>query len=134
MKVAVVNVAQHIITEHNSSIPHTLSFWTNCLHFGHKTAALLLFAVFNEYTTIPVDSHAKTALLNLEWSNGRTEEEISWQVKQWLPQTHDDYFIKLNDAFGSIGQLLNTDLAGREKLLSWSSNDKQLWDLLHKLA
>ena len=129
-----MNVAQYILTKCHGVIPETLGFWTSCLHFGHKTAALLLFAAFNIYTTIPVDSHARNALLSLNWSNGRTEEEISWQVQQWLPASHSDFFIKLNDSFGAIGQFQNSDHAARKKLLAWSANDPELSNIVHQLT
>jgi endonuclease III len=69
----------------------------------HKTAALVLFLVHGDYTTVPVDSHVFRGSKNLAWTDATTEEECSLQLSAWL---EPGQYIAVNDTMGSIGQLV----------------------------
>jgi endonuclease III len=77
--------------------------WINFYEIGPKTASLLLHAVWDKSSTLPVDSHVWDAFRLWEWTNATTADECSWQASCWMP---DEYFIKTNDAIGSIRQSL----------------------------
>jgi endonuclease III len=80
---------------------------------GTKTAALLFHAAFNKSLTLPVDSHVWYAFRNLGWTNAKSTDKCSWQASSWMDLS---YFIKTNDAIGSIRQTL-TNKSKKHRLL-----------------
>jgi hypothetical protein len=70
---------------------------------GPKTAALLFHAAFDLPSTLPTDSHVWYTFKKLQYTNANYPDECSWQAGQWMKP---DYYIRSNDAIGSIRQTL----------------------------
>jgi endonuclease III len=99
----IVNIFRHI-KENWKGVPcDDFHRWINFYEIGPKTAGLLFHAVWEKSVTLPVDSHVWDAFQLWSWTNAKTPDECSWQASKWMPP---DYFIKTNDAIGSIRQTL----------------------------
>jgi hypothetical protein len=48
-------------------------------------------------------NQTRQSFKKLKWTNAHREDECSWQASNWM---NPDYFIKSNDAIGSIRQTL----------------------------
>ena len=62
-----------------------------------------MWAAFQKNAWLAVDFHVHQSMLALGWTNTKTAEEATYQILQ-LNIVALEYSIKLNDAFGSIGQ------------------------------
>ena len=80
---------------------YTLPFdeFINFHQIGPKTAALLMYSAFDILCTVPVDIHVSNMASQLGWINGIDNDEISWQLKQYVPSS---MYIDINDACGAI--------------------------------
>ena len=63
-----------------------------------------MWAAFQKNAWLAVDFHVHQSMLALGWTNTKTAEEATYQILQ-LNIVALEYSIKLNDAFGSIGQI-----------------------------
>ena len=98
-----VNIFRHIV-EDWKGVPSTdFHEWINFYEIGPKTASLLFHAAFSQCVTLPVDSHVWYAFKQWKWTNAKSPDECSWQASQWMEPS---YFLKTNDAIGSIRQTL----------------------------
>ena len=98
-----VNIFKYIQEEWNGVPSQDFKDWINFYEIGTKTAALLLHLAFNKSSALPVDSHVWHAFRKWEWTNAKSPDEWSWQASTWMDPA---YFIKTNDAIGSIRQSL----------------------------
>jgi endonuclease III len=113
-----VKIFKHIHEKMDGVPPQEFNYWINFYEIGTKTAALLLHAAFNKSSTLPVDSHVWHAFRKWEWTNAKSTDECSWQASQWMDLS---YFIKTNDAIGSIRQTL-ADKSKKHRLIRLAKN------------
>jgi hypothetical protein len=99
----VINIFKHIEEEWNRVPLQEFKDWIIFYEIGTKAAALLFHAAFNKSLTLPVDSHVWHAFRNWGWTNAKSTDKCSWQASTWMDLS---YFIKTNDAIGSIRQTL----------------------------
>jgi endonuclease III len=116
-----INIFQYIKEVWNNEPSQNFHEWINFHEMGPKTVGLLFHSVFEKSVALPVDSHVWYAFRQWGWTNATTPDECSWQATQWIPQT---YFIKTNDAIGSIRQ----SLADKTKKLSILNSCQSLPD------
>jgi endonuclease III len=124
-----VNILKYIQVELKGVVPRQFHTWLNFKEIGPKTASLIFHAAFNLETTLPTDSHVWYAFKKLLWTNAHREDECSWQASKWM---NPDYFIKSNDAIGSIRQTLATKKEAAQLLRRAKGNDRLLF-LLEEL-
>ena len=62
-----------------------------------------MWAAFKKNVWLAVDFHVFQSMLALGWTNAKTVEEATYQILR-LNSIALEFSIKLNDAFGSIGQ------------------------------
>ena len=100
-----MNIFSHIHNKWNGVPSKNFHEWLNFYEIGPKTAALLFHSAFDTESlpALPVDSHVWFAFKKWKWTNAKTPNECSWQASKWIPPS---YFIKTNDAIGSIRQTL----------------------------
>ena len=104
--------------------------WLEFKEIGPKTASLLFHAAFNLTSTLPVDSHVWHAFKQWNWTNATSEDECSWQALRWMEST---YFIKTNDAIGSIRQALADKKKKKPLLTKANRQPKETKDLIYAL-
>jgi endonuclease III len=104
--------------------------WINFYEMGPKTTSLLFHSVFDTQVTVPVDSHVWYAFRKWKWTNAKTPDECSWQASQWIPPS---YFIKTNDAIGSIRQGLAQHVPQRKLIRSSRQLPLEVRDLIQGL-
>ena len=98
---AINNICKYIIKEREGNYRLSYNELINFFEMGPKTAALIMYSVFGEITTVPVDSHVYEIAKKLNWSDGTSAEEVAWHFQYLVP---DDMKIAINDACGSIKQ------------------------------
>ena len=62
-----------------------LEDWIIFHEFATKSAALLLKLVLNKDTSVPIDIQVKTVAECFGLTNGTTDDEVIWQLKQIIP-------------------------------------------------
>ena len=104
----VTKIADDIIRQHDGKFPSSIHGWIRYCEIGPKSAALILWAGNRLSSTVPVDSHVLHAIPAWNWTtaNPKDPDEISRQLGQWLPP---QFFIPLNDAIGSIRQVIKAE-------------------------
>ena len=88
----------------NGVVPLDFGTWLNFYEIGPKTASLIFHAAFNQAATLPTDSHVWYAFKKLNWTNASYPNKCSWQASQRM---NPEYYIKSNDAIGSIRQKIS---------------------------
>jgi endonuclease III len=126
-----VNIFRHIRDKWNGVPSKNFTDWLQFYEVGPKTAALFFHAAFDIPATLPVDSHVWHAFKKWNWTNAKTPDECSWQASRWMPP---DYFIKTNDAIGSIRQSLARNVSKRTLLFQAKRQSPELKELIFALA
>jgi len=99
----ICGVAQYIIDHKGSEFPNDENFYIAFREMGPKSVSLFMWAAFEENVWLAVDSHVFQSMKALGWTNAKTPEEATYQILR-LGIVALKFSIKLNDAFGSIGQ------------------------------
>jgi endonuclease III len=125
-----VNIFQHIEIQWRGVPSKKFNDWINLHEIGPKTAALLFHAAFEMSEALPVDSHVWCAFRRWKWTNATSRDECSWQATNWMDSS---YYLKTNDAIGSIRQAL-ADKKTKDELLSKASFlTPTLFEMIKKL-
>jgi endonuclease III len=98
-----VNIFRYIDEVWNGTPSDDFREWLMFFEIGPKTASLIFTSVFDQTVALPVDSHVWHAFRKWQWTTAKSPDECSWQASKWMPPS---YFIKTNDAIGSIRQAL----------------------------
>ena len=96
-------MAQYIIDHKGSKFPDDKSFCISLREIDPKNVSLFIWLVFQKNAWLAVDFHVFQSMLALGWTNVKTAEEATYQILQ-MKSVALEYSIKLNDAFGRIGQ------------------------------
>jgi endonuclease III len=111
--VVVSDLARYLI-EAGREISRDFKFYVGLREFGHKTTALLIWGWLEETTMVPVDSHVRNFTRCFGWTNGLSEDEIAFQLVQWVPV---GFLVSFNDMLGTLGQYLMTSKRGANNRL-----------------
>ena len=84
--------------------PTDPNFWLNLYEFRSKSVAVMFRAAWGIELYVPVDSHVTHVLTELKLTNGKSPDEICFQLNQFFPT---DWKINFNDYVGSISQCLH---------------------------
>ena len=89
-----------------AGFPESWKYWIQLAEFRSKSVALLMAICKLPVPTMPMDSHLFRFFLSQGLTNGKSNEEVAWQVAKWIDPKD---FIKTNDCIGAIGQALNSN-------------------------